>query len=108
MTNRYPMITAVALAALLPLAAGAADKPPAAAASKAAEASETASPAAPASKGKKVEIRCESTASRIVRNKVEDCARSAQPTTNYYPHDLERGGETDMGKTLRNLDPRFQ
>jgi len=89
MTNRYPMITAVALAALLPLAAGAADKPP-------------------ASKGKKVEIRCESTASRIVRNKVEDCARSAQPTTNYYPHDLERGGETDMGKTLRNLDPRFQ
>jgi len=97
MRHRSVSMTALALAALLPLSGLAADAAPAAEA-----------PAADAAKSKKVEIRCESTASRIRRNKVEDCAKSTQPTTNYYPHDLERGGETDMGKVLRNLDPRFQ
>ena len=97
MTNRTRLLTALALGALLPLSAGASDKAPAAADAQGAE---TAKP-------KKVEIRCESTASRIRRNKIEDCAKSLQPTTNYYRHDLERSGETDMNKVLSNLDPRF-
>ena len=94
MKMRSGLITALAAAGLLPLAALAADTP--------------AAPSAPAAKAKPVEIRCESTGSRIRHNKAEDCAKSTQPTTNYYEKDLQSTGQIDLSKALRELDPRIR
>ncbi len=91
MKTRFIVLASLALTCLLPLAAFAEDKPVAPAAEKA----------------KKVEIVCESSSSRIRRTKAEDCAKASQPTTNYYKRDLERTSGTDVGQTLKDLDPRF-
>jgi len=90
MKTRSRTLITLAVAAWLPLAALATD-----------------APQAPAAKAKKVEIECESTGSRIRRNKVENCARSTAPTTNYYEKDLQSTGQADLGKALSQLDPRF-
>jgi hypothetical protein len=97
MKRRSILLATLTLAGLFPLAAVAEDKPAAPAAA-----------AQTATKAKKVEIVCETTSSRIRRTKIEDCGKAAQPTTNYYKHDLERTGQTDMGNTLKELDPRFR
>jgi hypothetical protein len=64
---------------------------------------------APSGKARKVEIRCDTTTgSRIRRDKPEECAKNLPPTVTYQQKDIESTGQTDLGKALKQLDPRFQ
>jgi len=97
MRPRTGLLAGLAAAALLPLAAGAEDA--------AAKPAATAKP----KKTEKVEIRCDTTTgSRIRRDKPDECARNLPPTITYQQKDIESTGQTDLGKALRQLDPRLQ
>jgi len=97
MKTRSGLLATLALVGLLPLAALAEDKP----------AATTPATTTAAGKARSVEIVCESTGSRIKRTKAQDCAKAMQPTTNYYPHDVERTSQGSLASSLKDLDPRF-
>jgi len=97
MKLRTGLLAAMAATALLPLAAGAEDA--------AAKPAATAKP----KKTEKIEIRCDTTTgSRIRRDKPDECAKNLPPTITYQQKDIESTGQSDLGKALKQLDPRFQ
>jgi hypothetical protein len=94
MKRHSAFLTALAVAALLPLSSIAAEPAPAAAAATA--------------KAKKADKPCEpATASRIRKSKADDCKKDMPPAGTYTKEDLDSTGQTDTGEALRRLDPRF-
>lgn len=101
MKIRSEVLAPLALALLLPMTAVRADD--------AAAGSKPAAAAAKPKKVEKVEIRCDTTTgSHIRRDKPDECAKNLPPTVTYQQKDIEATGQTDLGKALKQLDPRIQ
>lgn len=98
MTRHSRTLTLIAAALLLPLGAVAAD-----AAAPAADAPK-ASTAKPV---KKTTLECDTTSSRIRRDKGGKCTPSSAPTRTYTKEDIDSTGQTDLTEALKRLDPRF-
>lgn len=96
MTGLMPVVAVLALGSGI---ASAADEP----VSKASPASEASTP-----KARPADRFCEpSAASRVQRKKAEGCDKASSPTRSYSREELDSTGQNDMGRALRQLDPRF-
>jgi len=115
MSPKTPSLILVA-ALLLPLGAFAAEATPPKAEPAAearqdppdAKADANASRAARRKAQRQADAACDTTASRIRRNRAGECVPSSQPTRSYSKDDIDNTGQTDIAEALRRLDPRFQ